>query len=233
MLTMFDSIDLSAIPSDAQFVAAYVGGLWPTYDQAVVRFPHATILSVAVSASENADCLDVEAGDATVGQVAAWVKRQAARATWQPCLYASVDNMPAVLAALTAADINLSDCRFWSAHYTGEAHVCGPTTCKAIDRPMTGTQWTGGANLDQSLLDNTFFQWYISLMADIPTVQPGSTGQAVKNWQGLLGAHGHAVAVDGSFGPATETATKAYQTSAGLADDGVVGQNTWTAALAA
>lgn len=58
------------------------------------------------------------------------------------------------------------------------------------------------------------------------TIKRGSTGDNVKKWQGIIG-----VAVDGSFGPNTESATKAWQAKHKLVADGVVGNATWSAAL--
>ena len=49
----------------------------------------------------------------------------------------------------------------------------------------------------------------------------------VRPLQQLLRARGHSVAVDGIFGPITETAVKAFQQSKGLAADGIVGPLTW------
>jgi peptidoglycan hydrolase-like protein with peptidoglycan-binding domain len=49
----------------------------------------------------------------------------------------------------------------------------------------------------------------------------------VRTLQDLLRARGHSVAVDGIFGPQTESAVKAFQQSKGLAADGIVGPLTW------
>jgi peptidoglycan hydrolase-like protein with peptidoglycan-binding domain len=49
----------------------------------------------------------------------------------------------------------------------------------------------------------------------------------VRSLQQLLRARNHPVAVDGIFGPNTEAAVKAFQQSAGLAADGIVGPLTW------
>jgi lysozyme family protein len=62
-----------------------------------------------------------------------------------------------------------------------------------------------------------------------PVVKSGSTEHPVKTLQYLLRARGHSVAVDGVFGPNTEAAVKAFQTSRGLVADGIVGPLTWAA----
>lgn len=55
-----------------------------------------------------------------------------------------------------------------------------------------------------------------------PTLRVGSTGEAVKFWQKIVG-----VKDDGEFGPNTQRATKAWQSANGLTADGVVGPATW------
>jgi len=62
-----------------------------------------------------------------------------------------------------------------------------------------------------------------------PVVKSGSGEHPIKTLQYLLRARGHGVAVDGAFGPNTETAVKAFQASRGLAADGIVGPLTWAA----
>lgn len=61
-----------------------------------------------------------------------------------------------------------------------------------------------------------------------PVLHRGSQGKAVTVLQRLLNANGAKVAVDGSFGPATESAVKAYQGRHGLAVDATVGPATWS-----
>ncbi len=60
-----------------------------------------------------------------------------------------------------------------------------------------------------------------------PVVRRGDDIFPVRTLQQLLRARSHHVAVDGNFGPATEAAVKAFQQSAGLTADGVVGPQTW------
>ncbi len=62
-----------------------------------------------------------------------------------------------------------------------------------------------------------------------PVVTSSSLEHPVKTLQYLLRARGQNVVVDGVFGPSTEAAVKAFQTSRGLVADGVVGPITWAA----
>ncbi|MGW0631378.1 GH25 family lysozyme [Streptomyces sp. NPDC002758] len=67
--------------------------------------------------------------------------------------------------------------------------------------------------------------------ASWPTVQQGATGERVKTVQYLLNTHGASLTVDGSFGPATDTAVRSFQSANGLTADGAVGPNTWQALI--
>jgi peptidoglycan hydrolase-like protein with peptidoglycan-binding domain len=61
-------------------------------------------------------------------------------------------------------------------------------------------------------------------------VKKGSKGAFVKLAQSLLNFAGAALAVDGDFGPLTDAAVRAFQTSHSLTIDGIVGdEQTWPA----
>lgn len=60
-----------------------------------------------------------------------------------------------------------------------------------------------------------------------PPQQEGSTGEDVRTVQYLVTAQGHPTGVDGDFGPLTKAAVQAFQSSRGLAADGIVGPQTW------
>lgn len=63
-----------------------------------------------------------------------------------------------------------------------------------------------------------------------PTIGPGAGGDTVRRAQRALRRTPNlSLAVDGVFGPATETAVKQFQEGAGLAVDGIVGPATWAA----
>ncbi len=63
----------------------------------------------------------------------------------------------------------------------------------------------------------------------------GDEGEPVRDIQGRLNALGHGTAPDrvGSFGDATMTAVRDFQTGRGLPADGIVGPNTWRALVRA
>jgi len=159
-LVMYDSINVSQIPKNAQYVAGYVGGYWPTYSTLQKEFPHATILSIAINSSENAECLDVETGDATIADVYAWLNRQMARKVVRPVIYTQASNLDRLMLTMNANGFKRSQYRLWSAHYGRGDHLCGPNTCTETQTSVDGTQWTDmalGKNLDQSTLLPNFF----------------------------------------------------------------------------
>jgi Glycosyl hydrolases family 25/Putative peptidoglycan binding domain len=69
-----------------------------------------------------------------------------------------------------------------------------------------------------------------------PTIREGSTGQYVEEWQtdltDVANKQGDTAlnpgGIDGIFGPHTDRATRAYQWSRGLVNDGIVGPITWS-----
>ena len=66
------------------------------------------------------------------------------------------------------------------------------------------------------------------MSAEWPLAKTGTKGVAVRALQRLLLHRGADVAVDGTFGPATAKAVKAFQSANGLDADGAVGTKTWS-----
>jgi hypothetical protein len=66
-----------------------------------------------------------------------------------------------------------------------------------------------------------------AVTAPATVLKPGASGDDVKALQRALAAAGHSPgAVDGVYGPSTQQAVAAFQTSAGLTADGVYGPET-------
>lgn len=161
-IVMYDDVDLALIPAAAPAVAGYVDGAFQTFDQLRAQFPHAWKLSIAVTAEDDAHCLDVETGDAVPAEVADWLHRQFAGwagEKYRPVVYSSKSQMPEVIAACEAAGIKRGRYRVWSADWTFQPHICAPSSCGA-SFTADATQWTDRANgqsLDQSLCTAGFF----------------------------------------------------------------------------
>lgn len=69
---------------------------------------------------------------------------------------------------------------------------------------------------------------------ELKVLKKGSKGDAVKSLQILLIGYGYSCGssgIDGSFGPDTDQAVRAYQKANGLTVDGSVGPATWTKLL--
>ena len=61
-----------------------------------------------------------------------------------------------------------------------------------------------------------------------PTLEKGSTGNPVRRAQKRLTLAGYDTGgVDGMFGVRTESAVKHFQIDQGLAEDGIIGSDTW------
>lgn len=253
-LLMFDSIYVASIPATGMdAVAGYVGGNWPTYKALVARFPHLPALSIAINASEDAQCLDVETGDATPADVPGWLDRQAkAHPGRTPILYTSASQIHAVRAAAGNRHYLL-----WSAHYGAGEHVCGSCGYPGADATQFADKGPNGEHVDQTAMTPAFLAAFAPkppAPAPKPTPKPpvvvkptpkpapkpaptvvlqsGSKGAAVQRLQlGLnrcFPAYSH-LTVDGNFGPATDAVVKEFQRRSGLMADGVVGTNTRTA----
>lgn len=150
IITQYDSVTPSTIPSNAVAVAGYVGGSFPDFSELVALFPHARHKSVAVNASEDADILDIENGDAVPGQAPSWFSRQKARGLELPGVYADASTMPSVVAAMTAAGIAESEYVRWVA-WLGSTEI--PAGMNA--RQYTFTAF--GRNLDASVCFPSFW----------------------------------------------------------------------------
>ena len=168
---MYDDINVHLIPKDAKAVAGYIGGHWPTYPTVVKMWPNAKHLSIAVSTVYDADCLDVEPGDAPVYLAPAWVKRQLKlRAkntktynTPLPVLYTSASWGQKLVDACTKAGLRYGkDYLWWSAHYNNALgkHFCGPSCGFGLKVTAHATQFTDmaeGRHLDESVCSPGFF----------------------------------------------------------------------------
>jgi len=221
---MLDDVDLAVeagrITTNTYAIAGYVNGARANWPAIVAKYGRSGmyLLSIDVQAypPAGAQCLDIESGDATIGQAAKWFKEtqaagKAARdLRWYPKLYVSAGNAASLIATMATAGIGREEYMLWTAHYgwPGGAHICGPDTCKYPQ--ADATQYTSsydGVSLDASLCYGYFFSGPPSIAPVTPaappappkpavltadawaasaTLQNGNTGDAVKVLQILL-----------------------------------------------
>jgi hypothetical protein len=174
-LFMFDDVNVSLIPTTAQFVAYYTDGTYANFTAMKARVPNAHFLGIAVASSyttSDARALDVEAGDATNAQAVTWTKIKLAAGV-KPVLYTSAGNAQALINALAENGVTRSEYFLWSAHYTGTAHICGSDNYPVAD----ATQYTdtaSGVSLDESEI-STAFEEGVFGVSPVPPVVSGNT----------------------------------------------------------
>lgn len=150
-LRMFDTVTLSSLPSDPFALAGYTSGYWPTFLPLRKRYPQAHTISIAVTATHHADCLDVEPGDATPAQAPGWVKADRKAGWKRPCVYSSYWEFTSqVRPLLIRAGIKRAQVYEIDADYLG---------CPRLDASFDATQCTDhayGRNLDESVVTPGF-----------------------------------------------------------------------------
>lgn len=147
---MFDTITLATVPANPFALAGYTSGFWPTYLPLRAAYPAAHTVSIAVNAAHNADCLDVEPGDATPGQAGGWALADIRAGFARPCLYSDLSEMPAVQQSLAAAGLARPRYLLWLAWYRFvPGLVSGYDAVQWTDRAL-------GRNLDESTVTLQF-----------------------------------------------------------------------------
>lgn len=145
---MYDSTDAVDIPASALAVAGYVDGLYAWSQADWDRFTSAqTKLTITVLGANVADVCDCETGDLTPDQAAAWIQNYPGN-----IVYCSVSALPAVQAAMGNLQYSV-----WTAHWTGQAHLCDaacgvPAGVKVLATQFADPATNSGGHFDLSLV---------------------------------------------------------------------------------
>ncbi|MGW4602747.1 LysM peptidoglycan-binding domain-containing protein [Streptomyces sp. NPDC004532] len=120
--TMYDAVTPSRIPAGATMVAGYVDGHYANLPAMRARFPHAIVVSIAVSSKTRAQVLDVEPGDATPQTAVTWCTDTMHDVpNSELTVYCNASTVGAVKAAFKAKGVSLP--QFWVADWDGVAEV--------------------------------------------------------------------------------------------------------------
>lgn len=175
-VTMYDAVTVTNIPqAEDVIVAGYATGIYANISQMMVRFPVAPILTIDVTGTGKAQCLDVESGDATVSQIDPWLSNYALTGPVfsRPVVYMSLDYAKASFPTAPP-----EGCWLWTAHYTGVEHYCGPACGLAYT--ADATQYSSTATLDTSVVNSasltatTLAKVGIKVASTPPMVQKGT-----------------------------------------------------------
>lgn len=109
----------------------------------------------------------------------------------------------------------------------GAAHCCGYRELNRNGRYIRGYALPDYASVATEEPVSHYNPDHSLCTIDLPVLQYGAKGEAVRALQALLNAHGAKLTIDGSFGPATRAAVRQYQKSKGLTIDGSCGPQTW------
>ncbi len=147
MRTMYDSVNASVLPTDAQMVAGYIDGKYAWKQSDWDRFPNSVKVRIAVFPWTNdGDVLDCEPGDATPAECPDWIKKRQAAGLARPTIYCSLAAMPEVQAACHGLDYDL-----WIAHWTGIPHlVDGSVATQYAARGTYDLSWANDPGWSQT-----------------------------------------------------------------------------------
>lgn len=126
---MTDSTTAADNPANVALVAGYTDGRYANLTALRKRYPHATIVTITVFGQGDADVVDRETGDASAATAAGWALGRA-HAGAHPTIYLSVSQLRPVMLACQHVGLGAGDVSFWTAHYTGQSHMCSANCWK-------------------------------------------------------------------------------------------------------
>lgn len=247
--------ELFACPKDGQLAGYNTGsGDVPWSTAQFAEFPTAIRIGQDPDLTRleyTSDLLDIENYAGTTLEAPGWLSnartaRQSGQRPGQrdPGFYISADNAGDLAQKLMSAGY-MSGVPVVIAHWgISPQNAAGMLGQKIGPMVVVGVQYARQQNWDDDVWDGSWLaggstgatsgpptDWAETMMAELPMLSEGATGQHVKSVQGLCVSLGHTLAVDGVFGPITHGAVLTVQRAAGIAQDGIVGPQTWHALL--
>lgn len=202
---MFDSVTIANLPHDADMVAGYVDGHWPTFAHLKAKFPKARRVSIATAFAHEADVLDVENRDGTPAEAVSWTVRMRLLGR-DPVVYTTKDVWAAVLRS--CASNNVTPPKWWAADWTGNPHVVEGSVATQFASPTVKWHHDQG-DYDVSLVSPDFPAPFITKQKGTTLTIPTPTkAQLVSVSHELAGLAAIVTSLENSFTlpPAVRTA---------------------------
>lgn len=158
----YDSVSVGNIPHDAKAAAFYVDGKFANEAAVKAQAPKARYTSIAVFASGEADCLDIEPGNATIAEAAGWYRKmRELRPKRKPIFYCGAASADELVGALLTSGIKRSQYILWTAHYGTGKHFCGEGSCpyaKSAGKVDSTQFTTNNETLDESTCRPSYWE---------------------------------------------------------------------------
>ena len=154
MATMYDAVDVEAIPSGAAIIGAYVDGDYVTYGEVRARFPRAFVVGITVKGRHGVKVCDCESGDLTPEQAAQWAAVEL-NSLRRPTIYCSADTMAEVVNEMRSQSVVPSMVDWWIADWTGVPHVWPGSAATQYASPLADPKQCPG-NFDLSATNGSW-----------------------------------------------------------------------------
>jgi hypothetical protein len=166
-VTMYDSVEASALPPDAKAALYYADGPYENEAAVKARTPKAKHVGITVNGStHHIPSCDSEPGDLTPAEAANWCVIEV-RGGRRPKPYMSVSQVAEFGRELAARGLHLPDAHgnggdvdMFTAHYIGP-HLCSPSCGLGMPTTAVATQHTGSmvaSHPDVSECEPAFFK---------------------------------------------------------------------------
>lgn len=136
--TVYDSVNVGAIPNDARYVLGYVDGRYANVDLLRRQLPAASIVTVTVEGSP-AMMADVEKGAMLLADLDSWISTNT-YTLGRPWVYCSTARWP--LPGIEPASVG-----WWAADWTGQPHLVPGSIATQYADPSTS-----GGDYDLSVI---------------------------------------------------------------------------------
>lgn len=153
----YDAVTPGNLPGGGDVYFAYGNGIYANVNQVKAIAGDKPVYVIDVLNVGLFDILDIEKGDASPEGAGPWVGRRMGLTTLaKPCPYGSVSDWPAIAASVTGSGWHRSDIFVFTAHYTGEQHLCDESCGMPAGWTADLTQYADPGPFDEDYIGTNF-----------------------------------------------------------------------------